>query len=50
MSGTACKEMGEADTLVLPSCTATVTTNNVPVTGNPQWTNNLNYPVKTVTP
>jgi hypothetical protein len=38
------------DTLELSNCTATVTANNVPVTGNPQWTNNLRYLIKTVTP
>jgi hypothetical protein len=39
-----------ADTLVSSNCTATVTTNNVPVTGNPEWTNNLLYLIKTITP
>jgi hypothetical protein len=39
-----------ADTLVSANCTATVTANSVPVTGNPAWTNNLLFPIKTVTP
>jgi hypothetical protein len=39
-----------ADTLVSSNCTATVTADNVPVTGNPEWTNNLLFPIITVTP
>lgn len=38
------------DPLVSSNCTATVTSDNVPVTGNPEWTNNLIFPIKTVTP